>query len=214
MLLSRDPSLLISSQPIEELYGQWQQNSAVLPLAYGQLSAQNMPLLARQREWIATRVLLHQLLPHYAGIIQYRSNGQPYLDNGYAISISHSQHWVALALHPHQKIGIDIEELRPKIVRIAEKFLAVAELQYLQAYISSESERIFYYTVYWCAKEALFKWYGLGQVDFKKHLQIKDYDRQTGFINACVYQNDTPIELLLRCQIVAAEVLCVWVEPR
>lgn len=77
------------------------------------------------------------------------------------ISISHSRHYVALALHPTLRVGVDIEEPRmEQLRRVISKFLSPGELpvwgdRLLEA---------------WTAKEAAFKaagisGIGLGSID-------------------------------------------------
>ena len=63
---------------------------------------------SRQREWLATRALLHST--QYKGeTILYNDNGKPYLaGNNRHISISHTNEYVAIAVSDYP-IGIDIE---------------------------------------------------------------------------------------------------------
>lgn len=64
------------------------------------------------------------------------------------VSISHSRHYVAIALHPQWRIGVDIEEPRPEqLRRVISKFLAPEELP-------AWADRLL---AAWTCKEAVFK---------------------------------------------------------
>ena len=48
----------------------------------------------------------------------------------------------------------------------------------------------------WSIKEAMFKWYGLGEVDFKKHMQINTIHRiDNSFIANCSFSKEAIITL-------------------
>lgn len=210
-LITPQPPLLIGIERIGILVEQWHSHPAQLSDRY-HCDIELLPTQRRQREQMATRVLLHTLLPHYNGSISYDNNGKPTLANGYQISVSHSNQWAAIALHPTQAVGIDIEELRPKIVRIADRFLSSSEIENLQNTIRSDHDRLLRYTVYWSAKEALFKWHSKGEVDFKKHLCIYAYNSGTGKIEAEVRKDESPVALTLHC-LKLEEAVCVWIVP-
>jgi len=77
-------------------------------------------------------------------------------------------------------VGIDIELLTPKIERLKHKFVSADELQFFnedyqqfleQFGMKRKMEREFL-TMIWSAKETIFKWYGVGQIDFREHMQL------------------------------------------
>jgi phosphopantetheinyl transferase len=52
------------------------------------------------------------------------------------------------------------------------------------------------YTLAWSIKEAMFKWYGLGGVDFRQHLHIHEIHPGAGWWKAsCSFNKDSVIEL-------------------
>jgi len=80
----------------------------------------------RKRHWLATRVLLEAL--HPGGLrIEHSPIGAPYIPNGPNISISHSGEFVAIITNERQVPGIDIEQIKPRIERITDKFLSDRE---------------------------------------------------------------------------------------
>ncbi len=67
------------------------------------------------------------------------------------ISISHSNEFSAIAIS-EQKVGLDIEKLKGKILKIASRFMDTSHLEGL-----SEEEKIKKATVVWGIKESIFK---------------------------------------------------------
>ncbi|HEX4956949.1 MAG TPA: 4'-phosphopantetheinyl transferase superfamily protein [Lacibacter sp.] len=98
---------------------------------------------------------------------------KPFLpDEQYHFSISHCGNYAAAIASTEQRVGIDIEHPTEKIFRIIHKFLNEDEKQLLNQPMSS-SQLLQTATLLWSAKEAMFKWYGDGGVDFRKHMQIQ-----------------------------------------
>lgn len=83
------------------------------------------------------------------------------------ISISHSKNFCALGISKNE-IGIDIEEMSPRIERIAERFVNREEKQF----ISEDS--ILDLTKLWTMKEAMFKLNNRTGIDFKTELIIEE----------------------------------------
>lgn len=98
---------------------------------------------------------------------------KPFLpDEQYHFSISHCGNYAAAIASAEQRVGIDIEQPTEKIFRIVHKFLNADERQLLNEPMSS-SQLLQTATLLWSAKEAMFKWYGAGGVDFRKHMHIQ-----------------------------------------
>lgn len=111
---------------------------------------------------------------------------KPFLpDEQYHFSISHCGNYAAAIASSEQRVGIDIEIPTEKIFRIIHKFLNEEEKQLLNEQMSS-SQLLQTATLLWSAKEAMFKWYGAGGVDFRKHMHIQ-------------HMNGTEEEGKLRC---------------
>lgn len=119
-------------------------------------------------EWLSSRYLLHIMSGRKnRGAIIKDEYGKPHLDESpFNISLSHSRDLTAIIASPYL-VGVDIQYFVSKIGRIAHKFITPEE----QKLIPSDKESLFQHFI-WGAKESLFKAYGKGNVDFKKHLQI------------------------------------------
>ncbi|MBK0383730.1 4'-phosphopantetheinyl transferase superfamily protein [Pedobacter sp. SD-b] len=160
--------------------GLWQITESTADLeARLQLKAHELLLLnslsndKRNLHWLATRVLLRKMLNTNEYIdCQADQNGKPILINHpYFISLSHSYDYAAVMISKTKQVGIDIEIIKDKIVRVQNKFLNQTELDHID-----EEARIEKLYVYWCAKEALYKLNGKKETSFKDHIHIKPFN--------------------------------------
>lgn len=121
----------------------------------------------RRLEHLSGRFLLQYLIPGFPfEKIEISPLGKPQLaDNTIHFSISHSYPYAAAIVSRQKEVGIDIQVYQDKILRLQSKFLSEAE----QQICGDDLQQI---TLAWCAKEALFKYYGLGAVDFKDDMPI------------------------------------------
>src|SRR5690606_32407003 len=105
----------------------------------------------RTLHWLATRVLLREML-NTTGYSDCPSdeNGKPYLANfPQRISLTHSFEYAAVMMSDVGEVGIDLELVKPKILRIADKFMKPDELEAIGGdYI----DKLY---ACWCAKEAV-----------------------------------------------------------
>lgn len=126
----------------------------------------------RRRQYLATRLLIRCLGNDIR--IRYDDYGKPYISKDMGtetlphISISHSGEYIVL-LTDHKSCGVDIETVRPKIERIAAKFLCEEELRF--ALREPFVERLH---VYWCVKEALYKVYGKKNVSLRSNIFVNE----------------------------------------
>jgi phosphopantetheine--protein transferase-like protein len=67
-------------------------------------------------------------------------------------------------------VGIDIEAISPRILKIKEKFLSTNELECIDS-----THEINHLLLCWSAKESVYKAMGKEDVDFKTHLQIAPF---------------------------------------
>ena len=71
--------------------------------------------------------LLSTYLPEHT--LNYNSNGKPFLEKGGFISISHSKSLIGLAWSFDYNIGIDIEEIHERILKVEQRFIHEDEIQ-------------------------------------------------------------------------------------
>lgn len=128
----------------------------------------------RRTEWLAVRVLLTEVLGRDKEIA-YHSTGRPYLTDGsFCISISHTKGYAAIAYHRSYRVGVDIERISPRVMRIADRFTHASEGLYMDK--CNEEERLMYLLINWSAKETLYKCVDTPlAADFKNTFQIAPY---------------------------------------
>lgn len=102
----------------------------------------------RRTEWLATRLLLNKMLGVHSPI-HHAESGRPYLPgNKSFISISHSPNMVAVMVS-EANVGVDIEQVRPRVTKVRSKFLTGHELDWC---VTDEQ-----HTFVWTVKEAAYK---------------------------------------------------------
>ncbi|MEN9699604.1 MAG: hypothetical protein RLZZ301_802 [Bacteroidota bacterium] len=129
-----------------------------------------LQLAKRKQEFLAIRALRHYFKLNAA--IHYQEGGAPYLANQAAvqISISHCASGYLFGTAPFP-IGVDVESVTAKALRIAPRFLNAHE----HALIAPATPLMA--TLFWSAKEAMFKLAGLKNVLFSKQLIIHTCER-------------------------------------
>ena len=138
----------------------------------------------RQKEWLASRLLICQLLNDYrTSFIHKDSYGKPFIkDSLINISISHSYDYVAAILSPN-RVGIDIQKRVDKIKRIAHKFLNLEELHAIPPELVTDV-----LLIQWGAKESLYKAYGRKSLEYREHIRVLLYNSHLQQLqDACTY---------------------------
>jgi phosphopantetheinyl transferase len=128
----------------------------------------------KRLQHLAGRYLLRYLFPAFPyQEILIADTRKPYLSSeAYHFSISHCGDYAAAIVSRECRVGIDIEIPSPKVARIAKKFLHVEEQDCFALGQHHTEPDIQLATVLWSAKEAMFKWWGWGEVDFSEMLRI------------------------------------------
>lgn len=137
----------------------------------------------RQAQWLTGRVLVQRMLAATAPdsvlpLLQNDATGRPFLLSGAAlgpaVSLSHSGEWVAALLAPAgAAVGVDVEVVRDKALRIARKFLTLDELAAIDLIISSQPGlTIELFSLLWSAKETLYKLAGQRGIIFRQNLLL------------------------------------------
>lgn len=106
---------------------------------------------------------------------------KPFLENEkYHFSISHCGNFAAAIASKSKRVGVDIEIVTPRIQDISKKFVHRDEenflnddyKEFLAQWGLQEKVNMEFLTLIWSAKEAIYKWYGKGELDFKQHMQL------------------------------------------
>jgi phosphopantetheinyl transferase len=147
----------------------------------------------KRRQHLAGRFLLQYFQPDFP-IDQIHANpgNKPFLPNdAYHFSISHSHDMAAAIISKNLPVGIDIEFIADKAKRVSQKFIHASETKWLEG--AYEKDAHFHTTLLWSIKETVFKWYGLGNVDFKNDIQIQNLiDTSEIHIAECFFKHTNP----------------------
>ena len=137
----------------------------------------------KRLQHLAGRYLLAYLFPDFpVEEIRIADTRQPYLaGERYHFSISHCGSYAAAIVSRNRRVGVDIELITPRIERVAHKFLDDEEIHFFNDDYAQFLEqwglrgRVFqeFLTLIWNAKEAIFKWYGRGELDFRRHMKLE-----------------------------------------
>jgi phosphopantetheine--protein transferase-like protein len=138
---------------------------------------------SKRLQHLAGRYLLSYLFSDFPlEEIQIADTRQPFLvDEKYHFSISHCGKYAAAIVSANSRVGVDIELITPRIETVAAKFLTDEESNYFNEEYAQFLEqwglrgRVHqeFLTLIWSAKEAIFKWYGRGELDFKRHMHLE-----------------------------------------
>lgn len=135
----------------------------------------------KRLQHLAGRFLLQFLYADFPyELIQIAETRKPFLpDEQYHFSISHCGDFAAAIVSRDKRVGVDIEIPTEKIERVKEKFLSPIERQTLEKDNSYNDRQ--HLTLLWSCKEAVFKWYGEGGVDFSEEIKLQkaDTDNET-----------------------------------
>ena len=108
-------------------------------------------------------------------------------------------------------LGIDIESIRDRILKIKHKFISDNENQFL----SSEKDYLEQLYVLWSAKESLFKLYGKGNLDFRKNLHINNFNfKNKGEISGKIIINDYLHLIKLYYEKIEDHILVYCLDPK
>jgi 4'-phosphopantetheinyl transferase EntD len=99
--------------------------------------------------------------------IRYATDGSPTIDNTSFISISHTTKYACLGVSKSHKIGIDIEEVTPRAVKVQHKYCNDLEARLF------DTSNDFDMTLLWSLKEALYKLSDRQQLLFSTDILIQ-----------------------------------------
>jgi 4'-phosphopantetheinyl transferase EntD len=100
-------------------------------------------------------------------LIRYATDGSPTIDETSFISISHTTKYACLGVSKSHKIGIDIEAVTPRAVKVQHKYCTDLEARLFD--ISNDFDM----TLLWSLKEALYKLSDRQQLFFSTDILIQ-----------------------------------------
>lgn len=139
---------------------------------------------SHQKGFLCVRMLLQHC--GYSDFdLYYDEFGKPHLQDGTHISISHSFDFSAIVLSD-KNIGMDIEQVKEKVLRIAPRFMDVSHLAGLSVIDQTRKA-----TVVWGIKEAIFKLKNEVGISFPEHIFEDEFCLTDKKSKARLYFNNT-----------------------
>ena len=156
----------------------------------------------KRLQHLAGRYLLRYLFPDFPyELIRIADTRKPFLENeAYHFSISHCGDFAAAIVSSEKRVGVDVEIYSDKIERVKKKFVNKVEENTLE-HFAPQNHLNKYLTLMWSCKESIFKWYGNGQVDFRKHMQMQAIhfdERREVLLTDFLFSKERPKLLNLR----------------
>ncbi|EIM76384.1 4'-phosphopantetheinyl transferase [Nitritalea halalkaliphila LW7] len=151
------------------------------------LSLANITHPLKQREWVAARMAVKESLDAlglvYPGFYKDR-HGKSHSMNGIGyVSLSHTERFAAAIYHQEMPVGIDIDHVREKTLRLGPKFLSDKELEFLP-------KDPLHYTLAWSAKETIFKCQGRKGISLREHILLDPFPVDAPFIYGQIHHTD------------------------
>lgn len=152
---------------ITESYDWFCENVKLKEISF--LRLESMKSESHRKGFLAVRMLLQEV--GYSDYdLFYDDFGKPHLQDGKHISISHSNDFSAVVIS-NEILGLDIEQLKEKTLKIAPRFMQIHHLEGL-----SFEEKLKKSTVVWGIKEAIFKIKNEKGISFPEHIFEKPFD--------------------------------------
>jgi 4'-phosphopantetheinyl transferase len=124
-------------------------------------------------EFLAVRALVKAMDIDPLKIAHFHS-GKPYIENcALNISISHTKGYAAILLSSQIQMGIDIEQMSKRILKVRSKFMHPDEEK---ALFGQDCNELSLLLLHWCAKESLYKAIPDEEVDFINDLRILQFN--------------------------------------
>lgn len=131
----------------------------------------------RNTHWLAARLALQEAVGNSSSKIIKNHQGKPFLaDEDGHISISHSGQMAAAIFNTTYSCGIDLELFDERITKIGHKFTTDEEMGLFPV-----GHHIACLCLLWSAKESVFKYSSIHEVDFKEQIELTaiDFENQT-----------------------------------
>jgi phosphopantetheinyl transferase len=161
----------------------------------------------KRLQHLAGRFLLQYLFPDFPyELVRIADTRKPFLPGEqYHFSISHCGDYAAAIVSSNRRVGVDIEIPVEKIIRVRDKFLSPEEMD-----LFGELD-IDGLTQAWSAKEAVFKWFGDGGIDFREHIRLRKNASSADRIS-CNFTKGNHVDLTIDLRHLKYIVLA-WVAP-
>ncbi|MBN7815685.1 4'-phosphopantetheinyl transferase family protein [Algoriphagus pacificus] len=151
------------------------------------LSYANISHPEKRKEWATARMAIKDALealyiPYPGFFKDEHGKSQTMGGSGY-VSLSHTEGLAGAIFHRELPVGIDMDLIREKILRIGFRFLDSSELDFLE-------KDPLHYTLAWSAKESIFKCQGRRGVSFRENILLEPFSIDSNIIKAKIRGTD------------------------
>jgi len=165
----------------------------------------------KRLQHLAGRYLIRHLYPQFPHHeIEIAGSRKPFLaSEQYHFSISHCADYAAVVVSTSARVSVDVEVVTPRVANIKNKFLHADELRFVNSRQPALHTELL--TILWSAKEAMFKWYGLGEVDFSEMLRTLPFEqKEAGIIDGFIDKFPLQQKLIMHYK-VWNNIVLVWI---
>jgi enterobactin synthetase component D len=136
------------------------------------LSFTNISHPKKRCEWATARLAIAEALKElqlpYPGFFKDEHGKSQSMSGQGFVSLSHTPGFAGAIFHRELPVGIDMDLIREKILKIGFRFLDKSELDFL------ENDPV-HYTMAWSAKESIFKCQGKRGVSFRENILLEPF---------------------------------------
>lgn len=166
----------------------------------------------KRLQHLAGRYLLSHLFPEFPfSKILIGENRKPFLqEHPFHFSISHSRDYAAAIVSASKTVGIDIEMPGPLLEKVKHKFLSREESVFVSRL--NDHQQLIALSIIWAAKEAIYKWYGKGNLSFTTSMIILPFSiDHKGDIEAVFLRDGEQKNLVLQYRLLN-KLTVVWLD--
>ena len=151
------------------------------------LSFANISHPEKRKEWATARIAIRDALevlqiPYPGFFKDEHGKSQAMNGNGF-VSLSHTAGLAGAIYHRDIPVGIDMDFIREKILKIGSRFLDSSEIEFLD-------KEPLHYTMAWSAKESIFKCLGKRGVSFRDNILLEPFLSDASIIRGKVRGTD------------------------
>lgn len=151
------------------------------------LSFANISHPEKRKEWATARMAMRDALEvlhvPYPGFFKDEHGKSQVMNGNGFVSLSHTEGLAGAIFHRDTPVGIDMDFIREKILKIGFRFLDKSELEFLD-------KDPLHYTMAWSAKESIFKCQGKRGVSFRDNILLEPFSSDATIIKGKVRGTD------------------------
>ncbi len=151
------------------------------------LSYANISHVEKKMEWKGARLAIKYALDcislPYPGFYKDEHGKSHAMDNYGHVSLTHTKGKAAAIFHKDIPVGIDMDYVREKIVKLGSKFLQPSEIEFL-------GDNPLLFTIAWSAKESIYKCQGRKGISLKENILLNPFSLEDKIIKGKVHQTE------------------------